>query len=109
MANAIKIDTDGTVSMVELNGLGDFQSHVGGWVEALGADDGEHTMWFNEEGKLMGLPLNPTATQLAHELVASLPAQDVQVGPMLITGPVDDEGEDYLDTRPALRARYGLA
>lgn len=71
---AIKITAQGQVSKVSPNGktftLQELQSHVGGYIEMLHLkrvpqlDMTNATMVLNEEGKLLGLPINQIATDL---------------------------------------------
>ena len=107
MANAILITPTGDVTEEQVNGLEDFQQHVGGYVEALSSDDGDHTIWLNEEGKIAGLPVNSKGHRIVHELTILAP-DDVIVGPVLITGDLADDGETYLPPTKALRERLGL-
>ena len=93
--------------LVAVQGLEDFQRHVGGYVEALSSDDGDHTIWLNEEGKIAGLPVNSKGHRIVHELTILAP-DDVIVGPVLITGDLADDGETYLPPTKALRERLGL-
>ena len=97
----------GDVTEEQVNGLEDFQQHVGGYVEALSSDDGDHTIWLNEEGKIAGLPVNSKGHRIVHELTILAP-DDVIVGPVLITGDLADDGETYLPPTKALRERLGL-
>lgn len=65
-------------------------SIVGGYIEAVYLDGA--TAYVNEEGKLLGLPKNIWATNLAHAHHAVY-ADDYIAGNMLIVGNSDDEGE----------------
>lgn len=56
---------------------------VGGWFEAIDLEDG-NSMFLNEEGKLMGLPRNETATSYARSVTF---ASDYIVGDVVIAGP----------------------
>lgn len=49
---------------------------------------GDMSMFCNENGKINGLELNPRATKLS-----GLFPHDVIVGPVVIMGEVDDQGE----------------
>ncbi len=109
MAHAIMITTEGTASLEQIHTLADFQRHVGGWVEALGTDDEAHILWLNEEGKLMGLPVNERADALTRELVTGLVPGDRIVGPVVITGPLAQDGETYETPSPEMLARFELA
>jgi len=57
--------------------LDELQEIVGGYIQIVSASDGRIIV-LNEEGKLIGLPINPIATQLF------FPGQDVIVGNVLI-------------------------
>lgn len=48
--------------------LGHMQEIVGGYIEAVGLDG--MTMYINEDGKGLGLPINDAATELAFEDLA---------------------------------------
>lgn len=76
--------------------LRDFQRLVGGYIEAL--DLGETvSAYINEEGKLNDLPRNEAADKLVHLALRKagrrLMLGDYIVGPLVLTGPPDDEGE----------------
>jgi hypothetical protein len=108
---AIKLDTDGVAVEVEIaeegQRLEQLQEAVGGWVEAVDLSP-TLTMWCNEEGKLIGLPFNPLATDLWEE---SFGKTDLIKGNVIFTGGVDDEGSTLgLDEATAnkLRKLFGL-
>lgn len=69
----------------------------GGWLEALTGD--AWTMYLDEEGKVKGLPFNAEATDLWWRLQPQARGRDFLVGPVIVVGPVDDEGYDT-DIRP---------
>lgn len=91
----IPADEDQPVRIDELDSidLEYLQKQVAGWVEALGIPDTEVTMYLNEEGKIVGLPVNPRANRLAHRHRAVFPT-DIIVGDVVIVGPTDDDGYD---------------
>ena len=61
------IRTNGKVEPIEINGYQGLKAAVGGLIEAcIGGDD--YTLWANESGRLMGLPMN----QVAREFVAEM-------------------------------------
>jgi hypothetical protein len=60
---------------------------IGGWLEAAPAN-GDATIYLDEEGKLKGLPFNQVATSLSSLF------GDVIVGPAVVCGPPDEEGND---------------
>ena len=89
MATLIK--TDGTQQEVHpVNGkrfsLEELQGFVGGLVELL--DLGEGVMWINEEGKLIDLPFNRTATRLARPYL--FPWDDGIRGDVLVLSAQED-------------------
>lgn len=63
------------------------QEAVGGLIECVAL--GEFEMWLNEEGKLLGLPINEVATAMWE---SEYGPTDVMVGNVVFTGPADDEG-----------------
>ena len=72
------------------NSYNTIKEAVGGWIEcvhlpSLGAD-----LWLNEEGKLIGLPLNSHGTTLWAKEYGHT---DFIVGDIIITGGADEEGE----------------
>lgn len=77
------------------------QKQVDGYIEVIniltgGPEDDdpfptEVSMYLNEEGKLQGLPYNARATFLASGAIMPF---DYIAGDVVLTGPVDDEGED---------------
>ena len=62
--------------------LEEMQKAVGGYIE-IAYDDGKTQIICNEEGKLLGLPLNVEATRMWGELIGTIP-NDVLVGDVLI-------------------------
>ena len=69
------------------------QGEVEGYIE--GVYSGDITMFCNEEGKLKNLETNPIASIVWWKLLTkeSIPAGDILVGKVVITGGTDDEGE----------------
>ena len=59
------LKADGTTKEIEGTSLEAMQEAVGGDIEIIGTKDGR-LMVINEEGKLKRLPLNKTATSMAH-------------------------------------------
>lgn len=92
---ALIIQPDGTLTVKRGVPEGTYEfirSAVEGWIEAVDLNRGLATMWVNEEGKISGMPVNPTANLVAHRN-ARLLAGDFIVGPVVITGGTDHEGE----------------
>lgn len=93
-AKGVIIFSDGAHEERVFKQLGDYQAAVGGLIEAVRLYDGKGneyaTAYVNEEGLLIGLPMNPTAGALAL-LLGNNP---MLVGNMVIVGTSDDEGYD---------------
>lgn len=86
----------------ELNAL---QAAVGGWIEPVPTDESV-TMWVNEEGKLMGLPINRLAMDVwlrwdVHR--CQLLAGEWLAGSCVVTGGVDRHGNTLDITDDARR------
>lgn len=67
--------------------LAQMQEAVGGYIECVSLEGFD--MWVNEEGKLMGLPVNEVGTAMWETAYGPT---DVIVGNVLFTGLPDDEG-----------------
>jgi len=93
MRNALVIPFAGEAEVVDLDApegsLKVLQNAVGGWVQAIDLNE-KVTMWLNEEGKMIGLPLNAIATEMWTRVFGPT---DIMVGNAVITGGVDEEGE----------------
>lgn len=94
MIKAAHIRTDGTHSFFEYDpfdasSLEQLQQRVGGWIEAAPVFDRRLTMYCNEEGKILGLPINRLATILLQP-----DAHDVIAGDVVLVGGADAEGYD---------------
>lgn len=91
---AIRIDTDGTVTVLPDARYETIRDGVGGWIEAAPTDE-SLTLWVNEEGKVDGLPLNPLGHALWNEVdvYRCIPAGDWLAGPCVVTGPPDASGD----------------
>jgi hypothetical protein len=91
MEIALIIRTNGTKEVTLFN-EGTFlelaQKTVGGWIQLVRLGD-RGDLYLNEEGKLDGLPQNPTATALYSEEYG---LNDFIVGDVIITGGADNEG-----------------
>ena len=92
---AAVIHTSGYLESIVIESLEDMQKAVGGLIEAypmqyamlaepLAPHTGKFEVYINEEGLLDRLPLN---------LPASLSMGILVHGDVLVTGPIDDEGE----------------
>ena len=80
--------------------LSKMQAVVDGWVQCV--DMSEHvSLWCNEEGKMVGLPVNQVGTSV---WIHQYGETDVIVGNIVLTGGTDDEGELLSLTPEALEA-----
>jgi uncharacterized protein DUF3846 len=93
MVKCVTITTDNVVTYRDVDGLTEMKEIVGGWIEAVQLGDGS-TMYLNEEGRLHGLPVNLTATNVCG--LGGRPDLMLQgiVGDVFIVGPTDPEGND---------------
>lgn len=94
MTISLVIDTTGTITKKDIVGYEDLSKTIGGLIESVPANP-QVTIWCNEEGKLLNLDFNPTATDLweVFDIFGCITAGDFLVGPIVIQGPLDDEGE----------------
>lgn len=91
---AIVIQPDGKATLENPTTLEDFQKLVGGDIESVNWNESV-TAYVNEDGKMLGLPLNSRATTLAHHTYKiGLAPDDCIVGPLVLVGMVDAEGID---------------
>ena len=93
MANeitAVVVQPNGDVSKVTLDGsLLSFQEIVGGYIE--GVFNPDYVAYVNEEGLIRGLPYNEAATDfISRGFIYRLHL----VGPVVIVGAGDSEGND---------------
>ena len=87
---AVIVDPDGEVRKTEIeNSLAPIQAVVGGYIEGVFGDD--CTIYVNEEGIILSLPYNPSATLFANKFVAE---GHTLFGTVLIVGPPDGHGND---------------
>lgn len=95
---AIVIEPGCDPEVVEMDtSLKSMQKAVGGWLEAVYGydDDGDMVAAFfcNEEGKLLGLPVNVAATHLWHGM-SQYAISDMLCGPVVVLGPPDENGDE---------------
>ena len=90
------------LAVKEFNSIEDYQSVLGGYIEAISAGEGGLSIFANEEGKLIGLPLNRRATLLWHLRLYPYQPGDVLAGDVVLVGPTNARG-DTLDVPVALR------
>jgi hypothetical protein len=87
------IDTEGNATELDLDAkegsLQTLQTAVDGLIEAVDINK-NLTLWLNEEGKLLGLPMNSVGTAMYRRATE---ITDTIVGNIVLTGGVDDEGD----------------
>jgi hypothetical protein len=87
------IHVDGLIEMVQIDeGYKAIQKVVGGCFDLVASSTGETSFWIHDEGKLIGLDVNPVATRMLWDLNPLFRDQDILVGTVLVTGGADDEG-----------------
>lgn len=77
----------------EFNGLDDYQSAVGGWIEPVDSPSLGVTIYVNEEGLIRQLPLNARATFLWWFHVPAARQKAILVGDAVIVGLPDSRGD----------------
>lgn len=95
MIEVVTIHVDGSIEIESIEqGCTALQKRVGGYIEAVIAPllDDEVTLWINEEGKLLSLPINVVATELWHLLSPEMRGVDFLCGTVVVSGGYDDEG-----------------
>lgn len=95
MRNALVINTDGKIHGIDLGENSEDEYHaiadaVGGMIQMVPLGDSGLLLWCNEEGKLIGLPYNRSATNV---WVKYWGQTDVMVGDCVITGGIDWKSE----------------
>jgi hypothetical protein len=95
-AIVIPVDPKEPIRQEELhkNDLDAYRQLVGGNLEVLNLERPPATLYFNEEGKLVGMPVNRRATALLWVHNSGLRGRDVIVGPAFVVGPPDRQGDD---------------
>lgn len=112
MAKMLVIHVDGHVSEKDFSSLESLQEEVGGFIEWVNLD-GDCGVYVNEEGKLLGLPVNPLATKFIKlsrlnaptESMVSRRFDDFIIGPMVVCGNPDGDGNDT-SVPEKLREKY---
>lgn len=91
----------------EDNQLRRLQQIVGGWIEAIGTDDG-WCAYLNEEGKILGQSPNPAAERLARHLGWIPLRGDFLVGPVVFLGTDGSENSDVPGHVLAIARQMGM-
>jgi hypothetical protein len=79
---------------IEPADLDAYQRLVGGNLEVVNLDRPPASLYFNDEGKLLDLPVNPRATVVLWVHNSAFRGQDVIAGDAFIVGPVDRNAND---------------
>lgn len=96
----VKFVTPVQVLDLTKDSLSMMQSVVDGWVQCVDLTE-QVSLWCNEEGKMVGLPVNPLGTSM---WVHQYGETDIIVGNIVLTGGADEEGELLSLTPEALEA-----
>jgi Domain of unknown function (DUF3846) len=95
---AIVIPTDSRepvrLEQIDRNDLGAYRRLVSGNLEVARLDRPPASLYFNEEGKLLGYPINLRATTLLWVHNSDFRGRDVIAGPAFIVGAVNRLGDD---------------
>ena len=91
MKTALRVNTDFTTQVLDLSSdeYNKLRDAVGGLIQPVDLKP-DLTLWCNEEGKLVSLPLNIIAS---HMWERSFGPTDVILGDCVFTGGTDEEGE----------------
>lgn len=84
------VRTNGKCEHVDNTGLMSMQDAVGGYIEHV-AINSEVSMFVNEEGRLLELPINHFATLV---FASAYQTHDTIHGDVVFTGATDDEGNE---------------
>jgi len=95
MVTGVIIPTDESLAITqhEFNDLRDYQQAVGGLIEAIDLDSPAMSLFANEEGKLLGLPINRRATILWWLHSPATYGYDILAGDAVLVGQPDRHGE----------------
>jgi hypothetical protein len=91
MKTALRVNTDFTTEVLDLssNEYDQLSTSVGGLIQVVPLRDDLYIV-VNEEGKLVGLPINLVGTHMWNR---SYGETDVMMGDVVFIGATDDEGE----------------
>lgn len=89
-AVVIGLPEDGKVTVRKVKVDGDsarwLNQQVGGYFEHLYSEDRKTDFWMNEEGKMIGLPVNVVGTEVLYDLHPAFRGQDILSGVVVLTG-----------------------
>lgn len=78
---------------IEMGDIKDYQLIVGGMFDVIDFEQPPASVFFNDEGKIIGLPMNRRATTLLWACSIDWIAHDYLMGDVLLLGQPDDEGD----------------
>lgn len=107
--DGVLIHVDGKVETVHISDFRGIQVAVGGHFDLVCSASYQTSFWVNDEGKLIGLPINPVATAVLWKLNPAFANYDVLCGPVLISGGSDDEGETLSVNSEALETLAAMS
>lgn len=93
MKRALLINTNGSIEVIHLDPtdeLSQLQTAVGGYVQAVYPNP-DTTLWLNEDGRILELPINQPATEVWEALRPG--GADTLRGVVVVTGSADGNGE----------------
>lgn len=92
----IPADEESAMRQAEIGAshLADYQAITGGLIEHIELQNPLSSLYINEEGKLLELPVNRRATLLLWMHNPAFRMRDLIVGDALLVGPADSEGYD---------------
>lgn len=89
--DGLLISTDGVVEKIHIKDYRDIQRAVGGYFDVVNVTR-DTSFWVHDEGLLIRLPVNRRATFAMWKLDPELVGQLILVGPVLVSGGTDDDG-----------------
>ena len=94
LINALVVHPDDRVERIEIDNtdLAAYQKVVGGYIE--GVYGRIATVYVNEEGRILNLPINPSVSLFVQRFIYRDSAYSRLHGTALIVGPPDEEGND---------------
>lgn len=103
MTRCFVIETDGTSRIEEVNGYLGFRKIIDGYLEVIQLPVANLCAFVDEQGKIHGREFNPVGSMLA--LAGGFRFNDCDtgiVGPMVIVGRPDENGEETSVSEPML-------
>ena len=107
------VDDEQAVSWQEYETLQDYQSAVGGYIEAIGVGLEGMSFFAHDEAKLIGLEVNRRATLFWWLHMPPARHRDFLSGNVVLVGPTDQDGEtldvpDLVQCQLLMKATYAV-